>query len=146
MERVKQHKGQCFCGAVQIQVSGEPDVMSYCHCESCRSWSGSPVQTSNLWKAELVEVVAGKEHINTFQKTPESISHRQYCAKCGGHLMISHPDFGIIDIFSATLPTVNFVPTLHVNYAESVLPMADGLPKYENFPSELGGSGKLVAE
>ena len=31
------HKGACFCGSVQIEVVGEPAVMGYCHCSSCRS-------------------------------------------------------------------------------------------------------------
>jgi hypothetical protein len=33
------HKGECFCGAVHVEVSGEPEAMGYCHCRSCRSWS-----------------------------------------------------------------------------------------------------------
>ena len=37
------HQGACFCGTVQVEVSGDPDTMAYCHCASCRSWSGSPV-------------------------------------------------------------------------------------------------------
>ena len=24
------HKGECFCGAVQLEVSGEPEAMGYC--------------------------------------------------------------------------------------------------------------------
>ena len=35
------HKGECFCG-VQIEVSGEPEGMGYCHCRSCRWWSAAP--------------------------------------------------------------------------------------------------------
>jgi len=35
---------------------------------------------------------------------------------------------------------------VHVNYAETVLPMRDGLPKLKDFPAELGGSGEHVAE
>ena len=35
------HKGECFCGAVHVEVSGEPEVMGYCHCQSCRSWSAA---------------------------------------------------------------------------------------------------------
>jgi hypothetical protein len=35
---------------------------------------------------------------------------------------------------------------VHVNYAESVLPMQDGLPKLKDFPRSLGGSGEVVAE
>ena len=142
----QQHKGNCFCGAVRIQVSGKPESMVYCHCDSCRSWSGSPVHSSTMWKTESVEIMAGAEHIRTFQRTPESISHRQYCEMCGSHLMISHPDFGMYDVFAATIPTLNFVPSLHVNYSETVLPMRDGLPKYSDFPSEFGGSGQLAPE
>jgi hypothetical protein len=39
-----------------------------------------------------------------------------------------------------------FTPGVHVNYAETVLPMRDGLPKLKDFPSELGGSGEMIAE
>lgn len=142
----QQHDGKCFCGAVQIQVTGEPQAMSYCHCESCRSWAAAPLGTSSIWESDAVKVVAGEEYVKTFQKTPDSISHRQYCELCGGHLMISHPDFGLFDVFPATIPTLKFQPTMHVNYSEAVLPMADGLLKYRDFPSEFGGSGELVPE
>jgi hypothetical protein len=142
----KRYKGECFCGTVKIEVSGEPQSMAYCHCNSCRSWSGSPVHASTMWSADAVKVVAGAEHVRTFQKTPKSISHRQSCAKCGGHLMISHPDFGMFDVLAATLPTLKFVPSVHVNYSESVLPIRDGLPKFRDFPAEFGGSGELIPE
>jgi hypothetical protein len=52
----------------------------------------------------------------------------------------------LVDVFAATLPTLTFSPGLHVNYAETVLPMRDGLPKLKDFPAELGGSGERVAE
>jgi hypothetical protein len=35
---------------------------------------------------------------------------------------------------------------VHVNYASTVLPMRDGLPKLKDFPTELGGSGESIAE
>ena len=80
----------------------------------------------------------------TFSKTP--LSHRKYCRKCGGHLMTNHPPLGLVDVFTATLPTLAFVPGVHVNYAETVLPMRDGLPKLRDFPAEFGGSGEVIAE
>jgi hypothetical protein len=79
-----------------------------------------------------------------FQKTP--VSQRQYCTKCGGHLMANHPPLGLIDVFAATLPSLKFRPSVHVNYAETVLPMRDGLPKLKDFPTEFGGSGERVPE
>jgi hypothetical protein len=138
------HKGACFCGAVQIQVAGEPAAMGYCHCRSCRSWSASPVNAFTLWQPEAVRVVEGAENIATFKKT--AMSERKYCSKCGGHLMTDHPPLGLIDVYAATIPTLQFTPGVHVNYAETVLPMRDGLPKLRDFPAELGGSGQQVPE
>ena len=51
-----------------------------------------------------------------------------------------------VDVYAATIPTLRFVPGVHVNYAETVLPMRDGLPKLKDFPAELGGSGQQVPE
>lgn len=138
------HTGNCFCGAVEVQVTGSPEGMGYCHCSSCRSWSGGPVNAFTLWKPEAVEITSGKQHVATFEKTP--MSQRKYCAKCGGHLMTNHPTLGLVDVFAATLPTLRFTPGVHINYAETVLPMRDGLPKLKDFPAELGGSGQAVPE
>ena len=136
--------GSCFCGAVRLVVRGAPEAMGYCHCRSCRSWSGGPVNAFSLWKPEAVEIASGAEHIATFQKTP--LSERKYCRKCGGHLLTNHPTLGLVDVFAATIPTLEFKPGVHVNYAETVLRMRDGLPKLKDFPAELGGSGEAVAE
>ena len=138
------HRGSCFCGAVTLEVSGSPEAMGYCHCRSCRSWSGGPVNAFSLWKPEAVKVTSGADHIATFTKTP--LSERKYCSKCGGHLMANHPPLGLVDVFYATLPTLDFKPAVHVNYAETVLPMRDGLPKFKDFPKEFGGSGEAVPE
>jgi hypothetical protein len=138
------YAGQCFCGAVHIEAEGEPEGMGYCHCRSCRSWSGGPVNAFSLWKPEAVKVTKGEEHLASYQKTP--ISDRVYCRLCGGHLMARHPTLGLVDVFAATFPDLAFQPGVHVNYAETVLPMKDGLPKLRDFPSEFGGSGELVPE
>jgi hypothetical protein len=138
------HQGACFCGAVTIEVSGDPQGMGYCHCRSCRSWSGGPVNAFTLWRPQDVRVTSGEEHVATFAGSP--MSERQFCRKCGGHLMTRHPPLGLVDVFAATVPTLPFVPGVHVNYAETVLPMRDGLPKLRDFPSELGGSGEMMAE
>lgn len=138
------HQGSCFCGAVALEVTGEPEAMGYCHCRSCQSWSGGPVNAFSLWKPDAVRVVKGEDMIDTYAKNPQS--ERKYCSKCGGHLMTNHPPFGLVDVFAATIPTLEFKPALHVNYSDTVLPMRDGLPKLKDFPKELGGSGESVPE
>jgi hypothetical protein len=136
------YSGRCFCGAVEIALHGEAEGMGYCHCQSCRSWSGGPLSTFTLWKFEAVEVTQGAEHLATFAKT--SASERQYCTKCGGHLMTRLPDVELVDVYAATIPTFPFEPQVHVNYQETVLPMRDGLPKMKDLPSEFGGSGEMI--
>jgi hypothetical protein len=143
-ETIMSHIGSCFCGAVSIEVTGSPEAMGYCHCSSCRSWAGAPVNAFTLWKADSVRVTSGAEHIATFEKTP--FSHRTYCRQCGGHLLNGHPPVGLVDVFAATIPTLTFAPGVHVNYAETVLPIKDGLPKMQDFPAELGGSGVMLPE
>jgi hypothetical protein len=127
-----------------IEATGSPVAMGYCHCRSCRSWSAGPVNAFTLWKPEAVGIVAGAKSIATFQKT--EFSQRRYCTRCGGHLMANHPTIGLVDVFAATLPTLDFVPGVHVNYGETVLRIRDGLPKLKDFPAEFGGSGLAVPE
>lgn len=76
------HIGGCFCGAVKLEVTGSPEAMGFCHCSSCQSWSGGPVNAFSLWKPEAVQVQLGAEHVATFQKTP--LSERQYCKNAAG--------------------------------------------------------------
>ena len=60
--------------------------------------------------------------------------------------MTNHPTFGLVDVYAAMLPSLKFEPAVHVNYAETVLPIKDGLPKLKDFPAELGGSGDMLPE
>lgn len=138
------HTGHCFCGSVEIEVTGAPADMGYCHCESCRSWSGGPVNAFSLWTPDNVKVTKGADKIGTFKKSDNS--ERQYCTDCGGHLMTRHPVLGLVDVFAATIPTLPFKPAVHVNYAASVLKMKDGLPKLRDFPEALGGTGVAMVE
>ena len=138
------HTGACFCGAVEIEVTGAPEAMGYCHCRSCRSWSAGPVNAFTLWKPENVRVVEGGQYLSHVRKTEKS--DRQFCRQCGGHVMTWHPGFGLVDVYAAILPGLKFSPGVHVNYAETVLPIKDGLPKLRDFPSELGGSGESMPE
>jgi hypothetical protein len=138
------YAGKCFCGAVEIAVSGEPVAMGYCHCDSCRHWSAGPVNAFTLWPPQNVRVTKGGEHVEGFQKSDTSV--RKFCELCGGHLYTEHPLWGVTDVYAAIIPRLRYQPSLHVNYAEAVLRIKDGLPKYKDMPAEMGGSGELLAE
>jgi len=138
------YKGRCFCGAVELEVTGDPVAAGYCHCGSCRSWAAAPVNAFSLWKPEQVKVTKGAENIATYHKTEQS--YRKFCKICGGHLMTEHPPWNLIDVYAATIPEYEHTPQLHVHYQETVLPMKDGLPKMKDIPAEMGGSGMTIAD
>jgi hypothetical protein len=138
------YKGRCFCGAVELSVTGEPVAAGYCHCTSCRSWSASPVNAFSLWKPEAVKITKGEGSVGVYHKTENS--YRKFCKVCGGHLLSDHPAFGLVDVYAATIPTYRHEPKLHVHYGESVLSIKDGLPKMKDVPKEMGGSGVMLPE
>jgi hypothetical protein len=69
-----------------------------------------------------VRITAGAEHVGMFQ---------------------NHPPLSFVEVFAATLPSSLGV---HINYAETVLPMRDGLPKFKDFSAEFGSSGICYRE
>ena len=140
----KTYQGQCFCGAVTIEVTGDAAGAGYCQCKNCRSWSAGPVNAFTLWPTDAVKVTSGQENIGEFHKTEQS--YREWCTVCGGHIMTRHPGWGLIDVYAATIPSFPFTPGVHVNYESTVLPMKDRLPKMKDFPAELGGSGESMPE
>ena len=137
-------QGSCFCGAVILEASGQPVQMGYCHCRDCRSWAGAPVNAFTLWPKDQVSVTAGEDKLGGINRT--GFSNRRWCTSCGGHVLVEHPTLGLVDIPSAMLPGLAFSPTVHLNYASTVLPMKDGLPKLRDFPAAIGGSGEAMAE
>jgi hypothetical protein len=144
MDDANVYAGKCFCGAVELTVTGEPVAMGYCHCNSCREWSAGPVNAFSLWPPEAVRITKGAENVGSYQKTEKSI--RQWCKTCGGHLLTEHPLWGLTDVYAAVIPDLRFKAALHVNYENTVLPMREGLPKQKDVPAEMGGSGVLLPE
>ena len=138
------HSGSCFCGSIHVSVTGQPVAMGYCHCDSCRTWSASPVNAFTLWKPDAVKVTRGAEFLSSYSRTAKS--DRKFCRKCGGHVLTDHPGWGVVDVYAATLPKLPFKAGVHVNYQESVLRVRDGLPKMKDMPAEMGGSGVVIAE
>ena len=143
MENERTYKGSCFCGAVEIEVTGEPVAMGYCHCESCRRWSAGPVNAFTLWTPEAVRITRGADNVGAFRKTPRS--DRKWCKACGGHLLTEHPHWSLVDVYAAVIPDFPFDAGVHVNCQETVLPIKDGKPKLKDLPAEMGGSGIAVA-
>ena len=151
MSEQSNHLGSCFCGDVQFTLSGSPELMAYCHCDSCRHWSAGPVSAFTLWKPENINITKGEDNIAAFDKNPGTDdtnvnSNRKWCKTCGGHLFTDHPGMGMVDVPSAVIGKLRFKPAFHVHYQETVQAIKDGLPKFKDLPAEAGGSGEVLTE
>lgn len=67
------YNGQCFCGTVKFKVSGTPEGMGYCHCESCRSWSASSVNGFTLWDPKNLRLRMAKNMSGRITKPKTAI-------------------------------------------------------------------------
>ena len=65
MANEETYEGTCFCGSVALEVSGTPVAQGFCHCESCRTWSASPINGFSLWKLGTVQVTKGAELVGS---------------------------------------------------------------------------------
>lgn len=138
------HQGACFCGAIQIEVEGEPNVMGYCHCSDCAEWAGAPVNAFSLWAPDAVRITAGEDKLHSFARTPGS--QRKFCSQCGGHVLTDHPGMGLIDVYLNIVPGKAHKGAMHIYYGEKTMSVPDGLPKFKDLPVEFGGSGELLGE
>jgi hypothetical protein len=138
------HQGSCFCGAVEFEVTGKPNVAGYCHCEDCQAWSAGPINAFSLWAPESVRITKGADKIATYHKTENS--YRKYCTVCGGHLMTDHPGFKMVDVYANLLRGFAHSPTVHIHYDSKMVSVKDGLPKFKDLPAEFGGSGAMLPD
>ena len=137
-------KSGCACGAVEVEIEGEPAVQTYCHCSSCRGWLGAPIHAAALWPTPQVRVVRGADKLGVYKRT--DASHRHFCTSCGTPVLVRHPAMGMTDVPAGTVSGLAFAPTMHVHYGEKVLAVRDGLPKFKVFPKEFGGSGEKLSD
>lgn len=135
------HRGTCFCGAVEVEARGEPLDMGYCHCESCRAYSGAPFVAFTIWPRDKVTV---RGSVGSFNKV--GTSERKFCVQCGGHFLLDHPGLDVSDIRASILPSVRFEPASHLFYSERAMDVQDGVPKFKDMPAEIGGSGETIPQ
>lgn len=123
--------GGCLCGAVQYRITGEPLVVTHCHCTFCRRAAGAPFIT---WITVASDGFAWTEG-EPAEYSSSAGALRGFCGACGTTLSyrgIGHP--GEIDVAAASLDDPEEVtPQDHI-WAGSMLSWLkfdDGLPRLE---------------
>jgi hypothetical protein len=116
--------------------------MLYCHCRSCRTAHAAPLVAAAIFQAAVVTYTG--EVLTTTVTEGDGATRRLVCARCGTRVL-NEPPPPVRAIFPALCETTDwFRATMHVNWQERVVDVRDDLPKFIDFPSELGGSGETA--
>jgi len=54
------YSGQCLCGAIRYQLSGEPKVVALCHCSDCRRSAGAPMVAWAMFPETALTLMKGQ--------------------------------------------------------------------------------------
>ncbi|MDH3378815.1 MAG: GFA family protein [Gammaproteobacteria bacterium] len=85
----KEHVGRCHCGAIRYRMKGEPIMVEYCHCDSCRRLSGSVVSTFIGYARESFGMIDGEPVY--YQSSPGT--RRSFRGACGTRLFFESDDY-----------------------------------------------------
>ncbi len=133
------YQARCFCGAVRYEVLADPVDAKICHCATCRSLHGAPMQWAAIFRKRDVRFTAGEAHLRFYHsesnRAERILPCKVSCAVCGSpiaddgrRMWLAFPtlfEFGDPPQVPAT-----FRPSCHIFYAHRVLDIDDGLPKW----------------
>ena len=128
----KTRGGHCLCGDVTFEYSGAENWQAYCHCESCRRNTSSPV-TAFLGVPRASFRFTGKAPA-VYESSPGV--RRLFCGRCGSPMAFDadrYPEE--IHLFAASLDDPrDYAPQCHVHCAER-LPWFDVRDDLRRYPA-----------
>jgi hypothetical protein len=130
---------QCLCGAIQMELTGEPLAQLYCHCDDCQAVHGAAYLPAAMYRTASTRIVAGEPLLWKLRETV-----RATCKECGTRVYAEPPGLGVRSITALLLPKGLFKPTFHIQCQHALLPVRDGLPHFKGFPAMWGGSDEQV--
>jgi hypothetical protein len=136
---IAKYRAGCYCKAVQIEVRADPVDAKICHCRTCQSLHGAPMQWAAIFHKCDIRITKGANHLK-FYNGEKNIDGRILpckvsCRLCGTpiadegrRMWLAFPslfDFG----FPPKVPEA-FRPTCHIFYGSRVIDISDDLPKW----------------
>jgi len=73
----------CSCGQLRLRLSGDPQLVSSCHCLACQRRTGALFGSTSFWRKSQVLAIEGERR--SFRRVADSgtgLTH-QFCPICG---------------------------------------------------------------
>ena len=97
--RTEKRIASCCCGALRAQVTGGPEAVALCSCESCQRRTGSAFGISTYWPRSRV-ALSGEARRYTRDGQQGHQLHFYFCPTCGSTVYWENPTWrpGFISI------------------------------------------------
>lgn len=143
------YNGGCTCGKITFKVYGEPLVQFYCHCNDCSQYHSTHYVEVLVYPdkpdvEQHIKLTDGQEYLKSFEKDGQA---RYFCGECGTAVFNKKESARTLGTFPVLLKGFKFQPTMHLYCSQSKAYMkgiTDGLPKFKDLPTELGGTGEFA--
>ncbi len=125
--------GQCFCGAIAAEMTGEPFWICFDHDDDCRRAIGGPLTVWIGYRPDQVRITRGEPA--RFSKTRGVV--RTFCGRCG--TSIGYSDEGIAAELYLGIGFMDrperFPPAAHAGWKERLpwLQFADELDRVDSY-------------
>jgi hypothetical protein len=125
--------------AVAFELHGDPLDAKHCHCKQCQRLHGAPFQWAVLFAKTACRIVRNEHNaLHFFSTQTKTDAHnvpcKVSCDRCraplfdeGRNMVLVYPS--TIRFEGGHVP-LDFQPTAHIFYAERVMDVADGIPKW----------------
>lgn len=130
---------RCLCGAFKAQLTQEPVIQFYCHCDDCQAVSGGAYVSLAIVPAHALTITQGETVIWRLRTMP-----RERCAVCGTQLFAKIPGQDMYAVKGNLLPRDIRKPAFHMQCRYAVTPVKDDLPHYRAIPACFGGVDEVV--
>jgi hypothetical protein len=77
-------QGSCLCGGVRFEVTEPFEIVTQCHCTSCKRISGGVGTISGRVPTEAVRILEGEDLLRSFQ--PDEGTSKTFCSSCGSNM------------------------------------------------------------
>jgi hypothetical protein len=134
-----QRQAACACGQLKVRVSGEPQLVSSCHCLACQRRTGSLFGTQAFFKREQVAAIEGNHRIFGRRADSGTTVNHAFCPDCGSTVFWERASLpGMISIAVGAFADPRFPPPARTVWTESQhrwLSFPEDIPQHRRNPS-----------
>lgn len=138
-----QLRGSCLCGRVTYTIHERLEMISHCHCPTCRKAHAAAFASSAAIQAESLEFTSGESQLHYYESSPGK--RRYFCPNCGSHIYSSVSGSENYQISVGTLdsdPSPCLSHHIFTHYKVPWYNRQDTIPEYGEMPEETAADGQ----